>query len=65
VWHHSGCKEGVSEQGLTIQGKGVDVLTVVSEDHVFLTKPDGVFALRDTIKFFERGFRDALGGSDQ
>jgi hypothetical protein len=52
-------------QGLTIQGKGVDVLTVVSEDHVFLTKPNGVFALRDTIELFECSFRDALGESGQ
>jgi hypothetical protein len=41
---------------LTIQGKGVNVLAVISEDHVFLTKSDGVFSLGDTVKHFQLGF---------
>ena len=34
----------------TIQRKRVDVLPVVSEDHVFLAKANGVFSSRDSIK---------------
>jgi hypothetical protein len=50
----------IPEIKLTIQSKGVDILTVVGEYHVFLTKSDGVFALGDTVEFLESSLRDAL-----
>ena len=34
----------------TIERKRVDVLPVVSEDHVFLAKANGVFSSRNSIK---------------
>ena len=34
----------------TIERKSVDVFPVVSEDHVFLAKANGVFSSRNTIK---------------
>jgi hypothetical protein len=46
----------IPEVKLTIQSEGVDVLTVVSEDHVFLPKSDGVFALRNTVEFLKSSF---------
>lgn len=34
----------------TVQGEGVDILPVVSEDHKLLAKANGIFPSRDTIE---------------
>ena len=36
--------------GRTVEREGVNVLPVVSEDHVFLAKANGVFPSRDAIE---------------
>jgi hypothetical protein len=42
----------VSGDGLTRQGKRVDVFAVVCAGHVRLAETDGVFALGDTVEDF-------------
>lgn len=50
----------VDGDGLTGQGKRVNVFAVVGASHVGLTETDGVFALGDTIEDFEVLLGDAL-----
>ena len=47
-------------EGLTRQGKRVDVFAVVGAGHVRLTETDGVFAFGDTIEDFEVFLGDTL-----
>lgn len=37
-------------EGCTSQGEGVDVFTVITAGHVFLTQANGILALRDVVE---------------